>query len=57
MSAIPLHAVTPIDVVRNELEATLKLQREAYLALPYPSYAERRADLKKLQACSPKSSR
>lgn len=50
MSAIPLHAVPPVDVVRNELETTLQLQRAAYLAHPYPSYAERRADLKKLQA-------
>ncbi|WP_297573322.1 coniferyl aldehyde dehydrogenase [uncultured Deefgea sp.] len=50
MSAILLPAVTPIDVVRNELDATLKLQRAAYLAHPYPSFAERKADLLKLKA-------
>ena len=33
MSAIPLFAETPVDVIRNELEQTLQLQREAYLAL------------------------
>lgn len=49
MSAIPLHTITPIDVVREDLQATLKLQRDAYLAHPYPSYAERKADLRKLQ--------
>ncbi len=49
MNAIPLHAVTPSDLIRNELEATLALQRAAYLAHPYPSYAERRADLKQLR--------
>ncbi|MGQ0709038.1 MAG: coniferyl aldehyde dehydrogenase [Rhodoferax sp.] len=49
MNAIPLHAVTPGDVIRNELEATLALQRAAYLAHPYPSYAERRADLQQLR--------
>jgi coniferyl-aldehyde dehydrogenase len=50
MSAIPLHAATPIDIVRNELDATLKLQRDAYFAHPVPTFAERKADLKKLQA-------
>jgi coniferyl-aldehyde dehydrogenase len=50
MSAIPLHSVTPIDVTRNELEATLKLQRAAYFAHPYPSFAERKADLLQLKA-------
>ena len=49
MSAIPLHSATPIDAVRNDLEATLKLQRAAYLAHPYPSVAERKEDLRKLQ--------
>ena len=49
MSAIPLHSATPIDAVRNDLEATLKLQRAAYLAHPYPSVAERKDDLRKLQ--------
>ncbi|MDE2418530.1 MAG: coniferyl aldehyde dehydrogenase [Burkholderiales bacterium] len=50
MSAIPLHASTPIDLVRHDLKATLKLQRDAYLAHPYPSFAERKADLLKLKA-------
>ena len=50
MSAIPLHSVPPIDLVRNELEATLKLQRSAYFAHPYPSFAERKADLLQLKA-------
>ena len=43
-----LHAATPIDAVRIELEDTLKLQRAAYLAHPNPSFAERKADLLKL---------
>ena len=45
-----LHAVTPIDAVRIELEDTLKLQRAAYLAHPNPTFAERKADLLKLKA-------
>ena len=45
-----LHAATPIDAVRIELEDTLKLQRAAYLAHPNPSFAERKADLLKLKA-------
>ena len=49
MNAIPLHAVTPIDAVRNDLEDTLTLQRAAYLAHPYPSLDERKEDLRKLQ--------
>jgi len=50
MSAHPLQTPSALDDMRHELEATLKLQRAAYLAHPYPSYAERRDDLKKLQA-------
>ena len=50
MAASPLHAVTPIDTVRIELEDTLKLQRDAFMAHPYPSFAERKADLLKLKA-------
>ena len=50
MSAIPLFAETPVDVIRNELEQTLQLQRAAYFAHPYPDLAERKADLLKLQA-------
>lgn len=50
MSATPLHVVTPADVIRSTLEETLKLQRAAYFAHPYPSFSERRADLLKLKA-------
>ena len=50
MSAIPLFAETPVELIRNELEQTLQLQREAYFAHPYPDLAERKADLRKLQA-------
>jgi coniferyl-aldehyde dehydrogenase len=50
MPARSLHAATPIDAVRSELEDTLKLQRAAYLAHPNPSFAERKADLLKLKA-------
>ena len=50
MSAIPLFAETPVEVIRNELEQTLQLQRDAYLAQPYPDLAQRKADLRKLQA-------
>ncbi len=35
--------------IRQELENTIKLQREAYLAHPNPSFAERKIDLKNLQ--------
>ena len=50
MSAIPLHSVTPSDSTRVMLEETLALQRAAYFAHPYPSFAERKADLLKLKA-------
>ena len=50
MSAIPLFAETPVELIRNELEQTLQLQRDAYFAHPYPSLDERKADLRKLQA-------
>jgi coniferyl-aldehyde dehydrogenase len=50
MTATPLHSVTSSDVTRNMLEETLKLQRAAYFAHPYPTFAERRADLLKLKA-------
>ena len=49
MSAIPLHTATSIDAVRADLDATLKLQRAAYLAHPYPDIAERKKDLRQLQ--------
>ena len=50
MSVIPLHAVAPTSSSRADLEATLALQRAAYLAHPNPSFAERREDLLKLKA-------
>lgn len=50
MNAIPLSNANPMDLVRDELEATLKLQRDAYFARPIPTLDERRADLLKLQA-------
>ncbi|WP_296448088.1 coniferyl aldehyde dehydrogenase [Rhodoferax sp. UBA5149] len=56
MNVTPLHSATsvnpanPVNPVRDELEATLKLQRAAYFAHPVPSLAERKADLLKLQA-------
>ena len=49
-NTIPLHAATPLAVVRRDLEDTLKLQRAAYLAQPNPSFEERKADLLKLKA-------
>jgi len=48
MSAIPLFAETPVEVIRNELEQTLQLQRDAYLAHPYPDLEQRKADLRML---------
>ena len=48
--AVPLHATTPIGLVRKELTETLKLQRDAYLAHPCPTFAERKADLLALRA-------
>ena len=50
MSAVPIHAATSSDAIRLELEEVLKLQRAAYFAHPYPSFAERKADLLKLKA-------
>jgi coniferyl-aldehyde dehydrogenase len=50
MTATPLHSVTSIDATRNLLEETLTLQRAAYFAHPYPSFAERKADLLQLKA-------
>lgn len=49
-SAIPLRDTTPVAVTRRTLETTLQLQRAAHLAHPYPTLAERRDDLLKLQA-------
>jgi coniferyl-aldehyde dehydrogenase len=50
MSTIPMPNATPTDLIREELEATLKQQRGAYFARPIPTLDERRADLLKLQA-------
>ena len=43
MSAVPIHAATSSDAIRLELEEVLKLQRAAYFAHPYPTFAERKA--------------
>jgi len=53
MNTNPLYrAAPPTDLKQldNGLEATLQLQRDAYLAHPNPSFDERRADLRQLQA-------
>jgi coniferyl-aldehyde dehydrogenase len=50
MSVTTLHASTPIAAVRKDLNSTLALQREAYLAQPNPTFAERKADLLQLKA-------
>ena len=50
MTAIHLHDSRTPDTIRDELSATLDLQRAAYFAHPVPSFGERRADLLKLQA-------
>lgn len=49
MSALPIDNATPLELVRADLEATLKLQRAAYFSHPVPSLAERKADLLKLK--------
>jgi len=48
MNMLPLNTEAS-DSVCWQLEATLKLQRAAYLAHPIPSFEERRADLLKLK--------
>ncbi len=50
MNAIHLPDARTPDMIREELNAALDLQRAAYFAHPVPSYGERRADLLKLQA-------
>ena len=50
MSDTTQHSDTGIELIRNDLDATLLLQRTAYLANPYPSLEERRADLRQLKA-------
>jgi coniferyl-aldehyde dehydrogenase len=50
MSVMPQPGPASIDAVRGELQATLQMQRDAYLAHPYPTFAEREADLLKLKA-------
>ena len=49
MSNLPLNTEAS-ELDRQQLEATLKLQRAAYFAHPIPSLAERKTDLLKLQA-------
>ena len=46
MGAEPLQQFSAANA---ELQATLALQREAYLAHPVPALAERQGDLRKLQ--------
>ena len=53
MNTNPLYRAAPpadLDPLDNGLEATLKLQRAAYFAHPYPSFSERKADLLKIKA-------
>ena len=53
MNTNPLYRAAPptdLNQLDNELEATLKLQRAAYFAHPYPSFSERKADLLKIKA-------
>ncbi|MFZ3082419.1 coniferyl aldehyde dehydrogenase [Rhodoferax ferrireducens] len=53
MNTNPLYRAAPpadLDQLDNGLEATLKLQRAAYFAHPYPSFSERKADLLKIKA-------
>ena len=50
MSVPILNSGPAPEQVRDELAATLQLQRAAYFAHPYPSFDERRTDLLKLQA-------
>ena len=50
MSAIAQDSSPPIDLIRDALEDTLKLQRAAYFANPVLSFHQRRADLLQLQA-------
>jgi coniferyl-aldehyde dehydrogenase len=47
MSASPTSHGNTMDIVRADLQATLQLQRAAYLAHPIPSLAERKADLQR----------
>lgn len=49
MSATKLRQVTPEIAIRTMLEETLKLQRDAFLAAPSPSFDERKDDLLTLQ--------
>ena len=49
MSAIKLHQVPPVVSTRSMLEKTLQLQRNAFMAAPNPTFAERKADLLTLQ--------
>ena len=50
MSATTQYSDAGIELIRSDLNATLLMQRCAYLAHPYPSLEERRADLRQLKA-------
>lgn len=49
MPAIPLYSPASMESVRSDLQATLQLQRDAYLRKPYPTFDERKEDLLKLK--------
>jgi len=49
VGAEPLQQFSANAAIREELEATLAAQREAFLAHPVPTLEERRADLRALQ--------
>ena len=49
MPAIPLYSPASMESVRSELQATLQLQRDAYLGNPYPTFDERKEDLLRLK--------
>ena len=50
MSALDLPLGSPLEATRLALHDTLAWQRAAYLAHPIPSLAQRRDDLRRLQA-------
>jgi coniferyl-aldehyde dehydrogenase len=50
MSAPNQVNIPAIEQVREQLSSTLTLQRSAYFAQPYPTFAQRKTDLLKLQA-------
>jgi coniferyl-aldehyde dehydrogenase len=49
MTTEPVRSLDPMLEVRQQLEATLEMQRKAYFAHPMPTFAERKADLLQLK--------